>query len=120
MIKGSFDRKHNALIIEFEGNVDVAQAERFYSDVKKILPKRRKGFTLLTDLSSVQNVDLKVQETIKKTMDFFNAQGVSEIIRVIPDADKDIGFNIMSIFHYSKKVKFLTVQSRQEAQARLK
>jgi hypothetical protein len=28
----------------------------------------------------------------------------------------DFGFNLMSIFHYSKRVKIHTVRSRQEAQ----
>ncbi len=31
----------------------------------------------------------------------------------------DIGFNILSAFHYSKKVAVLTLQSRDEAQAKL-
>ena len=57
---------------------------------------------------------------IKVTYDnFLNAQGVTEILRVIPDPAQDIGLNIMSLFHYSKEVKFLTLQFREEAETRL-
>jgi hypothetical protein len=46
-------------------------------------------------------------------------RSVTEIIRVIPDPNMDIGFNIMSASHYSKQIKVHTVRSRQEAEAHL-
>ncbi len=65
-------------------------------------------------------MDFEVRGTIKKTMDFFNQQGIMEIIRVIPKPEQDIGFGIMSIFHYSKEVVITTLQSREEAEERLR
>ena len=62
-------------------------------------------------------MDFSVKGEIEKAMDLFNAQGVTEIIRVIPDPNMDIGFNIMSASHYSKQIKVNTVRSRQEAEA---
>ena len=45
-------------------------------------------------------MDFSVKGEIEKAMDLFNAQGVTEIIRVIPDPNMDIGFNIVFQFRY--------------------
>ena len=119
MIKTSYDAKHNAVIIEFRGAVDAAQADRSVTDIEKVLPKDGKGFTLLTDMTGLQKMDPDVQGAITRTMDLLNAQGVKRVIRVIPDSSKDIGFNILSAFHYSKGVKILTLESWREAVERL-
>ncbi len=120
MLKASYDPERNLVTIEFEGKIDVAQAEEFYWDVQRVVPKHGKGFKILSDFTLLEQIDADVQDAIKKTMDFFNEQGVSEIMRIIPAPEQDIGFNIMSIFHYSKEVKFLTLSSREEAHELLK
>ena len=120
MLKAKYDQERNLITIDFEGKIDVVQAEEFYREVQKVVPKTEKGFKILTDFTLLDEIDTEVQELIKKTMDFFNEQGVSEIMRIVPTPEQDIGFNILSIFHYSKQVKFLTLSSRDEAYERLK
>ena len=120
MIKAGYDQQHNAVIIEFEGKIDASQAEQFYPEIQKIVPKDGKGFRLLSDFTKLDEMDFEIRGTIKKTMDFFNREGVTEIIRVIPYPEKDIGFGVMSLFHYSKKVVIITVQTREEAEEHLK
>ena len=119
MIQARYDQKYNAIIIEFSGKINVAEVERSQEALRPLVLQRSKGFKLLTDFSGVEEMDLGVRETIKKNMDLFNAQGVKEILRVIPDPAQDIGFNIMSLFHYSKDVKFLIFKTREEAEAHL-
>ncbi len=119
MIKARYDKKYNAVVIEFIGRIDAAQAKQSYLDIQKIVSAYRKGFKILTDFSLVESMDLKIKETIAKSMDFLDKKGVKEIIRVIPDPAQDIGFSIMSLFHYSKKVKFLTFPSRKDAETYL-
>jgi hypothetical protein len=65
-------------------------------------------------------MDEDAQAFVKKSMDYFDQQGVTQVLRVIPTLDQDFGFNMLSLFHYSKKVKFLTLKSRAEAEERLK
>jgi len=120
MIKTSYDEKYNAVIIEYAGKVNSAQAEQNLLDIPKAVPKHRKGFNLLVDLSELESMDLTIQEQIANAMDLLNAYGVTKVVRVIPDPNKDIGLNILSIFHYSKQVKILTVESRKDAQERLR
>lgn len=118
MLKARYDEKWNAVIIDFEGEVHYSDAEKFYAGIENILPKHGKGFRLLTDFTHLKQMDVSVQELIKKAMDLFNEKGVTQIIRVVPTPDQDIGFNILSAFHYSKSVKFLILASRAEAEER--
>ncbi len=120
MIKVSYNKEHNAIVIEFIGEVDAAQGEQQILDIKKAIPKDKKGFTLLVDLTLVEKMDPKVKGSIKKAMDLLNVNGVTKIFRVIPNPEKDIGLNIMSFFHYSPTVKIVTLPSRKDAQALLK
>lgn len=119
MIRVSYDPKLNAVVIAFSGQIDITQAEQSYSDIQKATPKHGKGFKILTDLSKVESMEQGVQNAIKRSMDYFNQHGVTEVVRVIPDPSQDIGFSIMSLFHYSKKVQILTVSSFEEANAYL-
>ena len=116
MIKVGYNHKRNIVIVEFIGKIDVAQAEQSYLDIQKIIPQCSNGFKILTDLSRIESMDSKGIDMIKKSMDFFNSKGVTEVVRIVPDPSKDIGFNIMSLFHYSKNVKFITVESRKESE----
>ena len=118
MIRVQYDSNSNAVIIEFLGHVSAAEGEHFFPDVKKAVPSHGRGFKVLTDLSGVQTLDPEIQASVKRAMDYLNAHGVTEVIRVIPDPNQDIGFNIMGLFHYSKDVQSITVPSREEAEAR--
>ena len=119
MLKANYDKEKNVVTVEFEGAVDTDQAEKFFPELHKMVPKDRKGFRLLTDFTLLEKIDIKVQDYIKKTMDFLNQQGVKEILRVVPTSDQDFGFNILSLFHYSRDIKSLTLKSRQEAEENL-
>jgi hypothetical protein len=37
------------------------------------------------------------------------------VVRVIPDPQKDIGMQIMSLFHYDRRVRIVTCESLAEA-----
>ena len=117
MIKAGYDREHNAVIIEFEGNIDGMQAEHFFSDLEKVLPKHGKGFKLLADFTSVQTMEMNVKAEIEEAMELFDAKWVTDILRVLPDPAMDIGFDIMSKAHYSKKPNIHIFRSRKEANA---
>ncbi|MFI5362578.1 MAG: hypothetical protein ACHQ49_11465 [Elusimicrobiota bacterium] len=119
MVNVDYDAEHNAVLIAFEGEIDAAQAVRSFSVLEQVLPKGRGGFKVLADFSSVDAMEPEVEGVIVKAMEFLNAQGVAEVVRVLPDPDLDIGFDIMSRAHYSKRVRIQTVRSREEALARL-
>ena len=119
MIEISFDKKRNTIVIEFSGKIDAVQGEEYLPKIPAVIPGHGKGFNLLVDASKVESIDPKLKDAVTQAMDIFNAHGVKKVVRVIPDPHQDIGFNILSVFHYSKDVKIVTVESRDEAEAQL-
>jgi hypothetical protein len=73
------------------------------------------GFRLLTDLSGMDSMEYACAPEIEATMDLIREKGVALVVRVVPDPHKDIGFKVMSYFHYGRKVPVLTLDTRAEA-----
>ena len=63
----------------------------------------------------LEKIDQEASSVITETMDIFNNRGVGRIIRIVPDPEKESGFNIMSMFHYDRDVKIATCSSFDEA-----
>lgn len=115
MFSVSVDKTGNKLTITLKAQFNLQDAKQLYAQVQEIVPKLEKGFILLTDMTLLEHMDLNIKSSIEKTMDLINKQGVSKIIRIIPDQKKDIGFSIMSLFHYSTEVPIHTYKSYQQA-----
>jgi len=120
MIEVYYESAYDTLLIEFQGEIDVAQVECLFLDIQKISPRLKKKFKLLTDLSGVTAIDVRTQPSFVRIMDFLNTSGVAAIVRVVSKPAQDIGLNILSVFHYSKEVSIRTVSSRPEAVEYLK
>jgi hypothetical protein len=84
--------------------------------IRNGLAKLQRGFRLLADLTELQSMDVGCAPFIEKAMDMFNEKGASMVVRVIPDPHRDIGLQIMSIFHYGGDVQILTCQTLAEAE----
>jgi len=106
----------NKLDVVYGGHFDLSQAEQFYAQAQEIVPGLKKGFIVVTDFSSLEQMDISACPFIENVMDVLNGRGVSMVVRIIPDREKDIGFNIMSLFHYSSEVAMHTFKSRAEAE----
>jgi len=83
------------------------------------LPELSPGFRLLTDLTGLEAMDVGCAPYIKAIMDSCNTRGISLVVRIIPDPRKDIGLNIMSLFHYRPDVRIMTFETLEEAVAEL-
>lgn len=116
MLTVTIDKRNNKVVIVFKDTVGVADAERLYTEIRRMLPDLKKGFSVVTDLSSLKHMHITSRDFLEKTMDLLNENGVSKVIRIIPDPSKDVGFNIMSLFHYSSEVAIRTCASYQEAE----
>ncbi len=60
-------------------------------------------------------MDLECMAEIGRTMELIDRSGVGLIVRVIPDPAKDIGFAIISLFHFHQPVKIHTRENLAEA-----
>jgi anti-anti-sigma regulatory factor len=83
--------------------------------IRNGLTKLQSGFRLLADLSELQSMDVACAPFIEKAMDMCNEKGASMVVRVIPDPQRDIGLQIMSIFHYGGDVKIVTCETLAQA-----
>ena len=73
------------------------------------------GFTLLIDLSTLDAMDQSCASVLGQIMDRITSYGVGTITRVIPNPAKDIGFNILSLFHYRRDTTIITCKDLTEA-----
>ncbi len=120
MLKINFDHAHNRVVIIMGQHFIAAEAEELYSAVKQMAPRLKKGFSVITDLSSLEAMDTNTHHFIEKTMELLNQCGISKVVRIIPDPTKDIGLNIMSLFHYSRDVMIHNCKTLKEAEELLK
>jgi hypothetical protein len=115
MFKVEVNKSKNLLKITYAQHVGPADTKGVEETIPPLLADVRPGFRLLTDLSSLESMDLTCVPYIKRMMDVCNKKGVELVVRVIPDPQKDIGLNILSLFHYRRRVRIVTCQTLAEA-----
>ena len=115
MVAIEVDQPKNLLVIRYRGAIASDEMERGLEEVRAALTKLNIGFRLLGDLTELQSMDVSCAPFIEKAMDLCNEKGVSIVVRVIPDPHRDIGLQIMSIFHYGSGVQIVTCETLDEA-----
>lgn len=115
MFAVEFDQSRNLLVIRYGDHVVPAETERALEEVRFTLDKVERGFRLLADLTDLRSMDVLCAPHIESAMEMFNEKGVSEVVRIIPNPKLDIGFQIMSYFHYRGDVHIMTCESLDEA-----
>jgi hypothetical protein len=119
MIKIEAEPSRNLLTMTYCGHVVPSDFDRAMGDLQAALAHLPPGFRLLTDLGGLESMDYACAPLIDTVMDLTNARGVSEVIRIVPDPRKDIGFQVMSYFHYGPGVNIVTVETVAEAERAL-
>src|SRR5207237_1115617 len=115
MINFEVDEPKKLLAIRYHGVVGAEETDKGLEQVRNNLAKLQRGFRLLADLSDLQSMDVGCAPFIEKAMDMCNEKGASMVVRVIPDPHRDIGLQIMSIFHYGGDVRILTCETLAQA-----
>ena len=119
MFETEFDRGKNLLRMNFCGHVTAEEAKLGTGELASHLIEIESGFRLLTDLTGLEVMDTECVPYIRSSMDILNKKGVAMVVRVIPDPQKDIGFNILSLFHYRHDVHIVTCETLDEAMSAL-
>jgi anti-anti-sigma regulatory factor len=115
MFQVKADKSKNLLRINFTGHVDLEEAQRYGEQAAALLAGLQPGFQLLTDLSGLETMDFACARYIRQVMELCSKKGVAKVVRVIPDPRKDIGFNILSLFHYRRGIRIVTCETLEEA-----
>jgi len=119
MIIVETDVGRNLMTVTYCGRVVPGEFGPALGEIREGLGKLEPGFRLLTDLGGLEAMPASCAPYIDEAMDLIDCAGVSTVIRIIPDPRKDIGFQVMSYFHYNPKVSILTFDSAAEALAAL-
>jgi len=115
VINFEVDEPERLLVIRYRGVVEAEETEKGLEQIRNGLTKLQSGFRLLADLSELQSMDVACAPFIEKAMDMCNKKGASMVVRVIPDPHRDIGLQIMSIFHYRGDVQIFTCETLAQA-----
>jgi hypothetical protein len=115
MIQADVDKSRNLLRVTYAKRVGPEETKRAVATLQGLLADLAPGFRLLTILSDLEEMDIACVPDVKKMMDFCNKKGVETVVRVIPDPHKDIGFNILSLFHYRRRVHIITCETLGDA-----
>jgi hypothetical protein len=115
MFLATTNKVKRVLHLNFIGHVRAEDLSRSHNEVLLLLADLPQGFRLLTDLSLLQSMDVACGIEISRMMEVFARQGMSTVIRVIPEPHKDIGFNILAAFHYDRRIQTVTCDAIEEA-----
>lgn len=114
MYQIEFESERGLVKVAFSGLVGIDEARRCRTEMELLLSNVKPGFRLLTDLSGLEEMDFVCIDEVRALMDNFREHGVAHVVRVIPDRHKDIGFTVMSYFHYGSDVSVQTVDTLAE------
>ena len=115
MISYSIDESGRVFTLSYGGNVTPSEVDALRDSARQDIERLRPGFVLLSDLTDLRSMDPACAEGLGAVMEVLSERGLSLALRVIPDPSKDIGFNLISLFHYRKSVRALTLSSLAEA-----
>ncbi len=110
----------NILRLSFAGEIKASDMPGYGETLKQALNGITPGFKLLVDLTPLVSMEFACAQSIREIMDLLNARGIKLIVRVLPDRTKDIGFTIMSLFHYPRGLKIITVDTIEEGERALR
>jgi anti-anti-sigma regulatory factor len=109
------DRSKRLVVISAVGHVTKEEVEAAAKQVREIVKDAEPGFRMLTDFRWLGSMDSAAVPHIADIMDAVASKQVGSVVRVVPDARKDIGLNILSQFHYDSKVPIATFETLADA-----
>jgi hypothetical protein len=120
MFRTEFDRSRQLVKITIAGHTTPEEANSCLEDLRSLLTDVQPGFRLFADLSGLEFMPIIAAPYVGQIMEWCAAKGVALVVRLLPaEPSKDIGFAIMSRFHYSPDIPIVTCATKQEAMSRL-
>jgi hypothetical protein len=115
MFHAEVDMSKRLMTMSFAQHVGAGEMKSCLERVRSMLVDVKPGFRLLTDLSSLESMAASCATDLGEMMNLCNGKGISAVVRVVPDPRKDIGFALMSQFHYGKHVEVTTYDTLADA-----
>ena len=119
MILATSNKQQRLLCLQYIQRVTPAELTGARDDIKALLAELAPGFRLLADFSQLESMDPECVTEIGRTMELLDQRGVDLIVRVIPAPAKDIGMNILTIFHYPQHSRVIACENLADALRKL-
>jgi hypothetical protein len=121
MFQNELDISQRLLTIRWAGDATVDEARFCLENLRSLLTDIQPGFRLFADLSRLLSMPTAAAPYIGQIMESCSEKGVELVVRLLPaEPGKDIGFAIMSRFHYAPDIRIVTCQTMEEAAAHLR
>jgi hypothetical protein len=111
----SADKSKQLLTMSFSRQVGTDEMKSCLDETRRSLGDMEPGFQLLTDLSNLESMEFACTDYVGQIMDLCSTKGVSAVFRVVPDPKADLGYTLMSLFHYSRDVRTMTFENLADA-----
>src|SRR5437868_3702080 len=115
MYSVEIEQTKRLLVITASGHVSTEDVSLVAKRVRELIKDAEPGIRALTDLRWMTSMDATAAPHIADIMDMLREKKVASVTRVVPDPHKDIGFNILSQFHYDRHVQIYTFDNMAEA-----
>jgi len=115
MILCKVDESGGVLTMSYSHRIGADEMRCCLGTVRDLMDNLKPGFLLLTDLSNLESMDASCAPELGAIMDLCSSKGMSAVVQVIPDPNKDIGFDLIACFHHDPPVKTQTHASLAEA-----
>jgi anti-anti-sigma regulatory factor len=109
------DQSKRVVVITAAQRVTAEQAKQTAEEIRKLLEDVPPGFRVLADFRWLDSMDSAAAGYIAEIMDTLAEKQVASVTRVMPDPHKDIGFNILSQFHYGPEIQIATYETLADA-----
>ncbi|PYL07017.1 MAG: hypothetical protein DME34_07735 [Verrucomicrobia bacterium] len=104
------DRSQRLLVISAAQHVTADEARKTVEELRVLLKDIAPGFRVLADFRWLQSMDTAAAQHVAAIMDLLSEKNIASVVRVMPDPHKDIGFNILSQFHYGPEIRVETFE----------
>jgi len=108
MILATINKVKQVMVVSYVGRIRPAELKQSREELNTLMADLRPGFRMLADLSQLESMGLDCRAELGRNMDLFSQGGVARVVRVIPDPTKDMGLDIMAIFHYRNHPEIIT------------
>ncbi len=115
MLLVTSNKSKQLLYVRYIGHVRLDEFQSAREDLTTQLTELSTGFHLLADFSQLESMGLDCAPELGRMMDLIGQAGVGLVVRVISDPTKDIGMNILTVFHYPHRPRVVTCQNPTEA-----
>ena len=115
MFLATSNKAKGLLCLSYIGHIDVATLQREHDNVVALLAELSAGFKLLADLGHMKSMYTDCIGELGKIMEILARHEMAQVVRVIPDPAKDIGFNILARFHYHNNPRMNNCETMAEA-----